>query len=790
MAIFSSDVVKSAISKSTSGYSPDPTAVDVFVYDTSKDSDGGDWRKRTQHTSWYNEALNSITRGSRKEFPAVAVIVATTASVFIYDGDDPDLPLWMRFNQSTNGLGAMVGYTSFTIGCVHMLNGILMVGLDATNQGNVAGLRLINFVSEGYHWKSADASRNSSQYWPIEDRNGGRALGYNDENYIVQESVNHVTAKVLPNTPIDDTTGLPVPTIAIATQGGVSVIRHDGTTVNKVLTDADTDIGQVEFTNDDGFLLVNRNDYHYFVITALEGAESQQHPSGFLNNINYFRSDGTNYPAPLSPDGVISGYGFSNLLQSTKGTDLATADTSGLYLFAVERHIPSNRNMVAYITKDYNSGYQHGDIKGAFLSDTDTTNSIEYVQNGYFNNDVSGWTIGSTGTTATLDANRLLLTAPSSGSSWGYVYQGITTEIGKTYKISLHYDRGTVDGRVNVRNDSTNTVSGSLFYADLGSGADGKTYYNTFTATATTTYILLYAKNTSGGTSAYDAVSVTLEKDRSVNNRGLNVFGTVTKSAVMPGAELVSYSGWQSGNYLQSGPNIFSWGTDAFSFMFWVYPDSAGAADDQLMGYGDQTANDGFNIYLNASGSYAHLDCGYLGVTDSFGASTGNGPLTGMRLISGNWNHCCIVQYDDTIYTYVNGEKYEETWTGSGINWDTKWNSPQFVIGNRAGFSSSDQPTNSGTKLALVRAGRGAPRPEQIKKIYEDEKHMFKDNAACTLYGTSDDVTALAYDEYTGTLHAGTSSGRSDFQGFCRINNTTTAVTTAISASDGYIAEQ
>ena len=27
---------------------------DVFVYDTAMDSDGGAWRKRTQHTSWYN----------------------------------------------------------------------------------------------------------------------------------------------------------------------------------------------------------------------------------------------------------------------------------------------------------------------------------------------------------------------------------------------------------------------------------------------------------------------------------------------------------------------------------------------------------------------------------------------------------------------------------------------------------------------------------------------------------------------------------------------------------------
>ena len=57
------------------------TAVDVFVYDTRKDSDGGAWRKRTQNTSWYNETLGTSTRGSRKEFPAVAVLV-------LYDGGE------------------------------------------------------------------------------------------------------------------------------------------------------------------------------------------------------------------------------------------------------------------------------------------------------------------------------------------------------------------------------------------------------------------------------------------------------------------------------------------------------------------------------------------------------------------------------------------------------------------------------------------------------------------------------------------------------------------------------
>ena len=93
-------------------------------------------------------------------------------------------------------------------------------------------------------------------------------------------------------------------------------------------------------------------------------------------------------------------------------------------------------------------------------------------------------------------------------------------------------------------------------------------------------------------------------------------------------------------------------------------------------------------------------------------------------------------------------------------------------------------------QLALFRTGKQAPSPEQLEKIYDDEKKLFAPNAKCTLYGTSDSVTALALDDSNDTIHAGTSSGRSQFQGLTRINNTTTAVTTAISASDGLVAEQ
>ena len=62
----------------------DETATCIFIYDTTQDSDGGAWRKRTQNTSWYNETA-SVTRGARKEFPAVAVIVTEAYEIIIYD---------------------------------------------------------------------------------------------------------------------------------------------------------------------------------------------------------------------------------------------------------------------------------------------------------------------------------------------------------------------------------------------------------------------------------------------------------------------------------------------------------------------------------------------------------------------------------------------------------------------------------------------------------------------------------------------------------------------------------
>ena len=65
-------------------------------------------------------------------------------------------------------------------------------------------------------------------------------------------------------------------------------------------------------------------------------------------------------------------------------------------------------------------------------------------------------------------------------------------------------------------------------------------------------------------------------------------------------------------------------------------------------------------------------------------------------------------------------------------------------------------PLTAGS-ITLVRISNSAPSAEQVKKMYEDEKFLFQENAKATLYGSSDAVTALAYDEDTELLHVGTS---------------------------------
>ena len=733
------------------------TAVDVFIYDTSKDSDGGAWRKRTQHTSWYNERLNTTTRGSRREFPVVAVIVVTAAStrkLYIYDGDDPNLPMWMIID-TTDGQWPQAEFSS-----LYALNGIIALGSASNIQPAYETrnrLDLYYFVSDkiessgtptgGNYYGIVDGLVNRT----IHSTNRGSPVGNSVYN-LANMSINDVAMTVLPNAPIDSATGLPVPTIAVATNGGVSVIKDDGSVVD--IADSENAVyHQVDFSGEQLFIQSSYLDYSPYVVSI---------PNSDVTGFNRTAGEPSNTKEDYRSTGSTSGINLADLRflaetgQADKpmiisGDERFISSSQGLSKIAANRNLPSE-GMVSYITSTYNTGWMNGDIKLATLSDTDATNAVgtELVTNSTFS-DTSVWSLG---TGWSISGGKLRKSDNSNVSAM----DTITTVIGKTYTISVTVDTG---------------ADGSYIYAGNNFNSDNMTsagqYSRTFTAVSTST--LVGITGVSGNGLIADDFSVRLaEKDRSVNSNGLQVFGTVKKTPVAAGADLVAYSGFSTSNYLQQPYNAdLDFGTGDFCIMGWIKDSSYTDIYNDVLDKAEFGTNNQRLEFLFSS-KVLRLTIGSATV------------ISGDVGVPNVWQQVAAVRRNGVVSLYVDGNVVATgTSTGSVSN-----TSHKMWVG--VNYNGSNEGDNK--QLALLRISATAPSPEQIKKIYEDEKVLFQENAKCTLYGSSDAVTALAYDDDTELLHVGTSAGRSVFQGLRRVDNTTRAVGTAISAVDGFVVEE
>ena len=211
--------------------------------------------------------------------------------------------------------------------------------------------------------------------------------------------------------------------------------------------------------------------------------------------------------------------------------------------------------------------------------------------------------------------------------------------------------------------------------------------------------------------------------------------------------------------------------------MFWI-KSATHSAYSRIMNRVTDIANNRVEFYSDTGTNLVFYTRDNASATS---VAVGNGTL-----ILNQW-HCVVATRESSgrMTIYIDGIK-RSTVAGTSIR-DLTSSTAEFIIGNGGDWDAGNPFPG---QLSLIRISATVPSPEQIKKIYEDEKHLFQENAKATLYGSSDAVTALAHDDSTDSLHVGTSSGRSEFQGLCRINNTTEAVTTAISASNGLVAEQ
>ena len=417
-----------------------------------------------------------------------------------------------------------------------------------------------------------------------------------------------------------------------------------------------------------------------------------------------------------------------------------------------------------YTSSTINTGWLPANTKLATLSDTDTTNAASTDLLGGIGNftDANAWTVPSGWSLSSNIATGSAVTAYLLPAS-----NGILTT-GKQYAVTVtqsSYTSGTV-------------------YLYMGTGAPNGYYYASLPSTAGTYTFTLTAYNSNFGiyganyTGVIDNVTVSLaESDHSVNANGLQTFGTVTKTAVATGADLVGYT--PSGtSYLRQPSAGGLTLTSDFSITWWQKYDGSGGTYDGWQIVEDDTSSASAYNKVVLSAMHEISSSQYLIRGASITASAvANG------IASGAWTCMTITKTGGKISLYTNG-KLSSTTAGTCATPSNpysleilKWN-----YANSAYYSNN-------SAMALFRTSNTIPTAEQIAKMYRDEKYLFATNAKATLYGNSDSVTALAYDDDTELLHVGTSAGRSEFQGLNRVNNTTDAVGTAISASNGFIVE-
>jgi hypothetical protein len=615
--------------------------------------------------------------------------------------------------------------------------------------------------------------RNTTGHTFANNQAGGNTLPL-----LVNLNINDVAVTVLPNAPIDADTGLPVPTIAVATDGGVSVIKDDGTVVDiRNIQDSSTFnfCMDVHFRRDGGLVWSADSAGNVAaprfiqVLHEIPTSDFVHTSVAASNNIDEFYSRSTTSQGDFK---FLSANGVKTLQNSTGRTNVGTVD--GLSSFAYNKTTPEE-GLGNYITSTYNTGWMHGDIKLATLSDTDDTNvtGSELVTNGGFTNGTSSWVASQS--TVSGGSNKLTLT-PNSGVNGG-IYQSITTVVGKSYvaQVKVLADAGSLSRLIAANSTDINTITSTNLASKMNMGTG--THSITFVATATTTTIWLVVGGGTGQATEFDDASsaILAEQDRSVNGNGLQVFGTVTKTAVATGADLVAYSGFSSSNYLEQPYNSdLDFGTGDFSICFWLkyavdatqyVMDRSVDGNQRIAIYLTDPSGGSLNFYTNGEGSQVSEITGIFGSDD--------------------WVQCWCIRRGSNLEVWVNGvNKALATATARDV---TQLDGAPLVLSRR--FNGSSGSIGTGVNLALFRISATAPSPEQIAKIYNDEKPLFQEGAQATLYGTSDAVTALAYDDDTELLHAGTSAGRSVFQGLRRVENTTDAVGSAISASNGLVAE-
>lgn len=771
--------------------------VKAIIYDTAKDSDGGAWRKRCNDKSWYTEALGGdrwlgrqasiaaawtaagattgaifqasatagpltigkyyaatsnttateVFRGISREFPALVGIVAESTRVVIYDLTQATCPMWMVFLTTSTTANGLYG-----IGNIYSLaaaNGLLAV----CGASRLCAVHFIRDNSRMYHSSGGSFINPAS----LSSRNVIYVSGaIVTSDAIANSTVNDVAITVLDTAPTDPATGLPVPTIAVATAGGVSVIKDDGTVVNITGTDTLNATYGIALVGDElSFSLPAATHGSY-------GSNKIPATSFSATSIFSFFRKRYYYAVSVAAPSLLGGP-FSIGYLSGKGKTPALGSSLGVSLLLENPATPA-KGMVNYITNAFNSGWMVGDIRGAYLADTSAetiTASGELVTAGDFSSS-AGWTLP---TGWAIAAGKL--TYNGTGTAFSNAAYSVATVAGRMYTAQITVDSISASAVV-VNCYGAVTTQGGVSAAGV--------INVTFLATAATT-ALAVQNQTAGQTIQLDNFSVKMaDPDRSVKNTGMVINGSLTKTAVAAAAGLVAYSGFSTAtNYLTQPYNAnLDFGTSDFCVMGWVKSTSS-AASQYLVARSSGGAGVRFQVLLNITTGFATF------YTND--GTTANSCSNATSLSDSNWHHIAVVKIGGVKSIYIDGV-FAATTTPATNNTLTNATAT-LAIGCETDLSGAA----TASSMTLWRIGATAPSADQIAHIYRTELPLFQAGAQCTIAGTSAAVTALAYDDVADELQVGTSWGRSEFKDLVRVASeaTTVGAITSVAAYEGVV---
>lgn len=789
-----------------------------FIYDTSLDSDGGAWRKRTKHTSWYNEELNTTLRGNRREFPSVAIIIVEDNRTVIYDGDDPAFPMWMIIPEWNATADPVFSIHANVLGDVCAMNGI--IGFSATFY------RYYSFI-EDMAYLYDNTTKYSFNGRPIGDRNyysdngrtplvpQGKGLPSGGSGGVYRS----VTYKIYPGAKTDPSTGLPSLTALITGNHGFDVIRHHGSDHSNEIVHSrtqsssgvivhfgdfypDQEVPMVNvgwYSNGYGQVRLYNNPAGTESVTNIWSAVDGREWSADYNsqNTRYLSNGAYSYaiaPHPFTGQvafNASTGWFPTSVTSLPDDTTLIGTGVNGITLIHKPTNPKSEFNyLTAFINTKYNSGWQPGVSVLATLADTNT--GAWYGGNLIANPNLAGdSTSGWSGYGSSISASGGIMTVTPSSTLAGCIQTIPNLVPGRQY-----YMQCTVNTPINI--GFRIQISG-IGLRDDGyySGTGQRVVQATFTASNTShsPEFLAYGATVGQTFELSNFIFKECVADRSCQQNGVQVVGDrVPRNKVGSGSDLVSFGPFSSTSYLQQSYNSdLDWNSDAdFTIVFWWNP-RIDSAYDMLMERGYWSGGYSGNRWAIESGGQNTTAFKVNGLTI---ATTSSGGFA-------NWQCICYTRRKGVITAYRNGFQ-----TGRAVNTTDFTNTSAYLnigTGVNAGSGFADN-----SHLALLRMSSSYSDEKMVKKIYNDEKGLFSPGAKATLYQDPDVgereygssqahnfVYGTDYDPHTGVYHVMNASGRSSFNTLGRIDhkdrdpsNSNMQGNSAISARDNLIVEE